>query len=165
LTNPSRSRWIWLSIGSKKCKFFFGSYLGIENPFVWSVDSYDCFDQSPGLYSKVDGKTYEVEEFFLHQPIPINLLGVEMECSSLFSAATAQKRKIPAAALIVVSRTREFLISENVSKNEWTAYGINAQPIRQKETVRNSEQDSIKTAFEFVKQWRNRSGSENEYGR
>jgi len=66
-----------------------------NRPTMLSVDSYESFDISTDFY--LDIKDHDV-------------LGVEMECSALFSCC--QKYKIPCAALITVSRSQEHLISK-----------------------------------------------------
>lgn len=78
---------------------------------VWSVDSYDCFDGCPALYGQVDGVDYSMSQFAGSGRAKVVLAGVEMECSSLFSAA--QELHISAAAAIVVSRSRNLLLHEN----------------------------------------------------
>jgi uridine phosphorylase len=82
---------------------------------VWSVDSYESFDQSPALYGQVEGQSYDVPEFLGGPQSAVTLAGVEMECSSLFSSAHASHPtpEISAAAVIVVSRTRDLLLYQN----------------------------------------------------
>jgi len=90
-----------------------------DNPTVWSVDSYGCFDGSAGLYSKVDNVTYSVGVFGSPGTrSPAMLLGVEMECSALFARSLSLNPPIDSAALIVVSRTLKRLCGQDFAKRE-----------------------------------------------
>jgi uridine phosphorylase len=79
---------------------------------VWVVDSYDCFDQSPALYAQVDGVTFRgATELLTGNTDDVEIAGVEMECSALFSSAKACR--IVSAAILIVSRTRDYLLHAN----------------------------------------------------
>ena len=117
---------------------------------VWSVDSYDCFDGSYELYSKVNGEEqYIVEDFLSGNKARIGIVGVEMECSSLF--ASAQDLNIPAAALIVVSQSRERLLRNNVPKSKWVRYKIGDLKPWDEQEIQNVERKCVEIASEIVK--------------
>lgn len=109
----------------------------ISNQCVWSVDSYECFDSSPYLYSHCNKQDYTIQEFLTDSFEKINLIGVEMECAALFSSS--KTLNIPAASLIIVSRSRERLLYNNVKSNQKKKFNIpekiELRNIRRKEFV------------------------------
>jgi uridine phosphorylase len=125
----------------------------ITNPCVWSVDAYDCFDGSPRLYSQVNRRQYILGKLLSEDVIPVNLVGVEMECSALF--ASAQALNIPAAALIVISRTRERLISNNTEPEQRQRYNIPVDnpPKRDDNLIQQSEHNCIRVALDVLENW------------
>ncbi|MFX1256640.1 MAG: hypothetical protein ACFFAN_02185 [Promethearchaeota archaeon] len=97
----------------KESKYEFINNTKFPNICVWSVDSYDCFDSSPKFYSQLNKEVYEINKF-LSKTNPtekVRIIGVEMECSSLFSSSNSLN--IPAAAYIIVSRNRNRLLFDN----------------------------------------------------
>jgi uridine phosphorylase len=122
-------------------------------PCVWSVDAYSCFNSSVRLWSQVNGEDYTVGQFGSTNSLTIRILGVEMECSSLFASAGAAG--IPAASLIVVSRTRKRLISDNVVDSELAAYGVSTQSVgvRNVQRIQQTELACLDIAAEVAKSW------------
>jgi uridine phosphorylase len=124
----------------------------LSDQYVWSVDAYDCFDSSVRLYSKVNKKQYILREFLSGSIFSVLLLGVEMECSSLFSSAQAMG--ISAAAMVVVSRTLARLIASNTSPQEQIYYNIHAHlPERDTSDIQKSELKCIETSLEVLENW------------
>lgn len=80
---------------------------------VWSVDSYDLFDQCPSLYYYVDGRTYPVPQLGLTSTQDIQIAGVEMECSIFLSRTNSLG--IDAVAILIVSRSRNYLLNNNAA--------------------------------------------------
>jgi uridine phosphorylase len=98
---------------------------------VWSVDAYDCFDASRELCRRIDAKQYQVRKFLSsgdNRPSDIMIAGVEMECSALFSSSTALG--ISAAAVIIISRTRNFLLYQWPPRDTARAQAVECQCIQ-----------------------------------
>ncbi len=123
-----------------------------DKQFVWSVDSYDCFDRSYELWSKVNSKEYKLKNFHSRDEARVGIAGVEMECSALF--ASAQDLCIPAVALIIVARSRERLLYNNVPKSKWARFKISNVKPRDEQKIQVVERVSIRIAMEVVKKWK-----------
>lgn len=124
----------------------------LEKKCVWSVDSYDCFDGSYELYSKVNGEDqYTLQDFHSGSSVRMGIVGVEMECSALF--ASAHDLNMPAAALIVVSRAKKRLLKQNVPAHERAKYGIGNIGCRNDQEIQEIELGCIEVAMDVVRNW------------
>jgi uridine phosphorylase len=77
-----------------------------DDAAIWPADAYPAFIICPDLYDQLRYQTtrHQIPDG-RGQRTAVYILGVEMECAALFSAA--EMTGIKAAALIVTSRTRE----------------------------------------------------------
>jgi uridine phosphorylase len=75
-----------------------------SNFAIWSVDAYENFDICTDLYTNLQE----------------DIVGVEMECSALFSSS--QRHKLPVAAILVVTRTLNDLLNKFNKRNEVLKY-------------------------------------------
>ncbi len=100
---------------------------GPEDDFaVWSVDAYENFDICTDLYTNLQE----------------DIVGVEMECSALFSSS--QRHKLPAASILVATRTLNDLLNKFNKNNEVLNY----------DKIVDIQADLLKIAIEMISGWK-----------